>query len=178
MREFAVSEAESILQKTPGVLHALLIDLPDGWLHESDGPGRWTPAEVLVHLIEAERELWVPRMDAILRAPFGARFTPFERDANFDRARTTPVAELLDEFSTLRSGSLHALRSRELAESDLQKTGIHPEFGPVTLGQLLSTWTAHDLAHLTQITRTMARQYADAVGPWRAYLRVLEPAAA
>ena len=178
MREFAVVEAEAILRRTPGVLQVLLVDLPDVWLHESDGPGRWTPAEVLVHLIEAERELWVPRMDAILRAPIGARFTAFERESNFDRARTTPVADLLTEFSTLRSESLHALRSREITPSDLLRTGIHPEFGPVTLAQLLSTWTAHDLAHLTQITRTMARQYADAVGPWRAYLRVLAPAAA
>ena len=178
MREFAIVEAEAILRRTPGVLQSLLDDLPDVWLHESDGPGRWTPAEVLVHLIEAERELWVPRMDAILRAPVGARFSAFERESNFDRARTTPVLDLLTEFSTLRSGSLHALRSREISASDLLKTGIHPEFGPVTLAQLLSTWTAHDLAHLTQITRTMARQYAEAVGPWRAYLRVLAPAAA
>lgn len=178
MREFAIAEADAILRRTPGVLHLLLVDLPDVWLHESDGPGRWTPAEVLVHLIEAERELWVPRMDAILRGPMGGGFSPFERDANFDRAHTTPVANLLTEFATLRSGSLHALQSRKITAGDLLKTGIHPEFGPVTLAQLLSTWTAHDLAHLTQITRTMARQYADAVGPWRAYLRVLAPAAA
>ena len=177
MREFAIVEADAILRRTPGVLQSLLVDLPDVWLHESDGPGRWTPAEVLVHLIEAERELWVPRMDAILRAPSGA-FSAFERESNFDRARTTPIPDLLTEFATLRSGSLHALRSREITESDLLKTGIHPEFGPVTLAQLLSTWTAHDLAHLTQITRTMARQYAEAVGPWRAYLRVLAPVAA
>jgi len=178
MRKFAIAEADAILRRTPGVLQSLLVDLPDVWLHESDGPGRWTPAEVLVHLIEAERELWVPRMDAILRAPFGAKFSAFERESNFNRARTTPVQDLLTEFATLRSGSLHALRSREITATDLFKTGIHPEFGPVTLAQLLSTWTAHDLAHLTQITRTMARQYSEAVGPWRAYLRVLEPAAA
>jgi hypothetical protein len=131
---------------------------------------------VLVHLIEAERELWVPRMDAILR--HGGRFSPFVRDSNLGRARTTPVTDLVMEFSTLRSGSLHALSSRHITPDDLQRTGIHPEFGEVTLAQLLSTWTAHDLAHLTQITRTMARQYADAVGPWRTYLRVLEPVAA
>jgi len=178
MREFAVAEAEAILRRTPGVLQSLLADLPDVWLHESDGPDRWTPAEVLVHLIEGERELWVPRMDAILRAPSGGKFSAFDRESNFDRARTTPVRDLLTEFATLRSGSLHALRSREITDSDLLRTGIHPEFGPVTLSQLLSTWTTHDLAHLTQITRTMARQYAEAVGPWRAYLRVLEPAAA
>jgi hypothetical protein len=178
MREFAITEADAILRRTPGVLQSLLADLPDVWLHESDGPGRWTPAEVLVHLVEAERELWVTRMDTILRGPSGATFAPFERDANLDRARTSPVADLLAEFSTLRSGSLHALRSREITASDLVRTGIHPEFGPVTLAQLLSTWTTHDLAHLTQITRTMARQYTDAVGPWRAYLRVLAPTAA
>ena len=178
MREFAIAEADAILRRTPGVLQALLVDLPDVWLHESDGPGRWTPAEVLVHLIEAERELWVPRMEVILRGPPGGTFSSFERESNFSRARTTPIQDLLTEFATLRSGSLHALHSREITESDLLKTGIHPEFGPVTLAQLLSTWTAHDLAHLTQITRTMARQYAEAVGPWRAYLRVLEPVAA
>lgn len=178
MSEFAIPDGVAILSRTPDVLRSMMVGLPDRWLHQADGPGRWTPAEVLVHLIEAERELWVPRMDAILRSPTIGRFGPFDRDANFDRARLVPISDLLAEFATLRSGSLHALQSRRLTSADLARTGIHPEFGVVTLAQLLSTWTAHDLAHLAQISRTMARQYAEAVGPWRTYLRVLHPTAA
>jgi len=177
MTQFEIHAATAILSRTPRVLREVLVDLPDGWLHESDGPGRWSPAEVLVHLIEGERELWVPRMEAILNTPTG-RFTPFEREANFDRARTESIEKLVAEFETLRTESLQTVRSRNLTAEDLSRTGIHPEFGEVTLSQLLATWTAHDLAHLTQITRTMARQYADAVGPWRAYLRILQPNAA
>lgn len=174
MTQFEIGAATAILSRTPQILRTLLVDLPGTWLHEGDGPGRWSPAEVLVHLMEGERELWVPRMDVILGSPSG-RFSSFEREANFERARTEPIETLVAEFETLRSGSLHALRSRNLGAADLARTGMHPEFGEVTLSQLLATWTAHDLAHLTQITRTMARQYADAVGPWRAYLRVLQP---
>jgi hypothetical protein len=177
MTHFELAAATAILGRTPKVLRMILVDLPGVWLHESDGPGRWSPAEVLVHLIEGESELWVPRMDVILRSAFG-RYSAFEREANFARARTEPIENLVAEFETLRSGSLHALRSRNLSAADLARTGIHPEFGEVTLSQLLATWTAHDLAHLTQITRTMARQYADAVGPWQAYLRILQPNAA
>jgi hypothetical protein len=177
MTQFEIDAATAILSRTPQVLRTILVDLPGVWLHESDGPGRWSPAEVLVHLIEGERELWVPRMDTILQSPSG-RFSSFEREANFDRARNEPIKNLVAEFETLRAGSLHALRSRHLTSADLSRTGIHPEFGEVTLSQLLATWTAHDLAHLTQITRTMARQYAEAVGPWRTYLRILQPNAA
>ena len=177
MTQFEIANATAILSRTPQILRTILVDLPDVWLHESDGPGRWSPAEVLVHLIEGERELWVPRMTAILESP-SRRFSAFEREANFDRARTEPIEGLVTEFETLRSESLHTLRSRNLTPADLSRTGIHPEFGAVTLSQLLATWTAHDLAHLTQITRTMARQYADAVGPWQAYLRILQPNAA
>ncbi len=131
MTSFEIPAAIAILSRTPRVLRALLVDLPDGWLHESDGPGRWTPAEVLVHLIEGERELWVPRMDAILRSPSG-RFSVFERESNFDRARTEPIENLVAEFETLRAASLQALRSHDLTAADLARTGIHPEFGEVT----------------------------------------------
>ncbi len=170
-----MSHTRAILSRTPNVLRALLLDLPDAWLHHGDGPGRWSPAEVLVHLIEGERSLWVPRLEAILQQPGAGQFDPFTRDGNIERARSTPVAHLLDEFEALRSASLRVLDARRISERDLARTGTHPEFGVVTLRQLLSTWTVHDLAHLTQIARTMARQYADDVGPWRAYLGVLQP---
>jgi uncharacterized damage-inducible protein DinB len=171
MSNFRLDEALPVLERTPRVLRAQLGGLPDPWLRDDDGEGTWSPGQVVAHLVEAEHDLWIPRMRAILG---GDAFPPFDREASIRRWGADPLPVLLDEFERRRAASLRDFAAANLSEADLGRTGVHPEFGTVTLAQLLSTWTAHDLIHLAQITRTMARRYRDAVGPWRNYIRTLQ----
>lgn len=171
MSNFRLDEALPVLERTPRVLRAQLTGLPDPWLRDDDGEGTWSPGQVVAHLVEAEHDLWIPRMRAILG---GDAFPAFDREASIRRWGADPLPVLLDEFERRRAASLRDFTAANLSESDLGRTGVHPEFGTVTLAQLLSTWTAHDLIHLAQITRTMARRYRDAVGPWRNYIRTLQ----
>ena len=163
----------SVLERTPGVLDALLHDMPEAWTDGNDGPGTWSPKEVVAHMIGAEETDWMARMRIILAQASDKRFTPFDRTGSIERNADRPLNGLLAEFRTLRERNLVELRGIHLTPEHLLLTGEHPEFGAVTLEQLLSTWVAHDLGHITQVTRTMARQYRDAVGPWRAYLSTL-----
>lgn len=173
--EFRFDEALPVLRRTPGVLRALLEDVPEPWIRATEGPGTWSPYDVVGHLIHGERTDWVPRVEHILRHGDGAPFPPFDREAMFEASRGRSLAELLDTFRDERSAGLERLQSLGLTEEDLERRGRHPEFGVVTLGQHLATWVAHDLSHIGQIVRTMARQYSDAVGPWKAYLSLLKP---
>jgi len=168
-----VAQARNVLQSTPAVLQSLLGSLSASWLHATDGPGTWSPTQVLLHLIGCEREVWIPRAERILEHD-PSPFAPFTRDSGFDRAEHESIDVFLREFAALRAQSLKALDDHALSASDLDRQGTHPDFGAVTLRQLLATWTAHDLAHTSQIVRTMARQYRDLVGPWRQYMRVLD----
>jgi hypothetical protein len=165
------SEALPILERTPRVLRAQLSGLPSAWLQDNDGQGTWSPGQIVAHLVEAEHDLWIPRMRAILG---GEAFPPFDREGSLRRWGQDPLDVLLDEFDRRRASSLKDFAAAGLTDADLKREGKHPEFGTVTLSQLLATWTAHDLIHLAQITRTMARRYKDAVGPWRAYIRTLQ----
>jgi hypothetical protein len=176
--EFRFEEALPVLRRTPAVLRVLLADLPDAWTSATEGPGTWSPFDVVGHLIHAEQTNWMPRVEHILRHGDAAAFPPFDRDAMFAASKGRSLSELLDAFDKARAESLVRLDRLGLTAADLERRGRHPEFGVVTLGQQLSTWVAHDLGHLGQIVRVMARQYSDAVGPWRAYLSILRPAAA
>jgi hypothetical protein len=171
---FDVTEARAVLSRTPRVLHTLFEGLPAGWLNAREAPDAWTPTQILGHLVEAERGLWIPRARSILERGEDAAFPAFDRDAHLTLHAHRSADELLALFDEGRQQSLAELDSLDLGGDALDRKGRHPEFGPVTLGQLLSTWVVHDLAHSRQIFRSMAKRYREAIGPWRHYLRVMD----
>jgi hypothetical protein len=173
--DFDLDHGLAVLERTPGVLRALLAGLPDVWTRQNEGPETWSPREVVGHLIEGERSDWIPRARIVLAQGPSTAFEPFDRTAHQrSMSARAPLEELIETFARMRLENLATLRGWKLTPPQLELTGIHPEFGVVTLRQHLSTWVAHDLGHLVQIARTMARQYRDAVGPWRKYLSALQ----
>ena len=172
-RSFAMDEAVAILARTPATLDAFLRGLPEGWTAATEGADTWSPFDVVGHLIHGERTDWMPRVKIILEHGESRAFDKFDRFAQFDASKDRTLASLLDEFAALRQGCLRELAAMRLTEAELDRRGRHPELGVVTLRQLLATWVAHDLDHVVQISRVLARQYSDEVGPWRAYLRVI-----
>lgn len=174
---YDVEEAAALLARTPGVLRAWLGAVPEPWTSATEGPGTWSPYDVVGHLIHGERTDWIPRAEHLLAHGESVPFTPFDREAMFEASRGKRLAELLDTFDALRSENLARLRALKLTEADLDRRGRHPEFGVVTLRQHLATWVAHDLSHLAQIARVMAKRYDKEVGPWKTYLRILSPTA-
>jgi DinB family protein len=174
--EFRLDEAVPVLQRTPAVLRGLLLELPAVWTGAAEGPGTWSPFDVVGHLIHGERTDWIPRVEHLLRHGDREPFPVFDREAMFSASRGRSLGELLETFAVLRTESLGRLNALGLTDDDLARRGRHPEFGVVTLGQHLATWVAHDLGHVGQVVRVMARQYSDAVGPWRAYLSILRTA--
>jgi hypothetical protein len=175
-RAFAMDEAIAILSRTPAALDALLRGLPDGWVAANEGGETWSAFDVIGHLIHGERTDWVPRAKIILEHGEARAFDKFDRFAQFSASQGRSLASLLDEFAAARTDSLRELASLHITDHDLDRCGRHPELGVVTLRQLLSTWVAHDLDHVVQVSRVLARQYSDEVGPWRAYLRVISGA--
>jgi hypothetical protein len=174
--EFRFDEALPVLQRTPSVLRPLLLGLPDPWVTANEGPGTWTPFDVVGHLIHGERADWIPRVEHILQHGDSVPFPVFDREAMFAASNGRSLEELLDTFAQLRTESLSRLAALGLTHADLARAGRHPEFGVVTMGQHLATWVAHDLGHVSQVVRVMARRYSTAVGPWRAYLSILQSA--
>ena len=172
-RAFAMDEAMAILSRTPGTLDVLLRDLPDGWIAAHEGGETWSPFDVIGHLIHGEHTDWIPRARMILEHGDTRPFEKFDRFAQLQVSKGRTLASLLDEFGTLRRQNLRVLESLALTDTELDRRGRHPELGIVTLRQLLATWVAHDLDHVVQISRAIARQYTDEVGPWRAYLRII-----
>ena len=170
---FTLSDALPVLRATPEVLSAWLRSLPDAWVRSNEGPDTWSPYDIVGHLIHGERTDWIPRLELLLSQGDSRPFTPFDRFAQFHESRGKSLEELLDTFAELRRTNVGRLESYGLQGSDLDRRGLHPELGPVTLGQLLATWVAHDLNHLGQIARVMGRQYTGAVGPWLEYLPLL-----
>jgi hypothetical protein len=170
---FDLEAAVAVLSRTPRVVDALLRDLPTGWTGAAEGPGTWSPYDVVGHLVHGERTDWIPRVEHLLAHGEAVPFPPFDRFAQFEESRGRSISELLDEFAALRAKSLDRLKALRLTPADLERTGRHPELGRVVLAQHLATWVAHDLDHLVQIARVMGRQYTDAVGPWREYLRIV-----
>jgi hypothetical protein len=171
---FTFEDALPVLRRTPATIDAWLRDLPDSWTRANEGPSTWSPFDVVGHLIHAERADWMPRVEHILQNGDAQPFPVFDREGMFAASTGRTLSELLDEFAACRADSLRQLDALHLSTADLSRTGHHPEFGTVTLGQHLSTWVVHDFTHINQIVRVMAKQYADAVGPWRAYLSVLK----
>lgn len=172
--EFDLTTGVAVLERTPKALSAMLSGLPHAWTDATEGPDTWSPYVVIGHLNHAERADWIPRATIILAQGADRRFEPFDRMAQFHESKGKSLAQLLDEFTHLRAHSLSTLRAWNLTEAQLALEGEHPAFGPVTLRQLLATWVAHDLGHTAQIARVMAKQYREAVGPWRQYLSIMD----
>lgn len=172
--DFDLDTGIAVLERTPGTLRSLLGGLPPEWTDPNEGPDTWSPYDIVGHLIHGERTDWIPRAQLILDQAGDRRFTPFDRFAQFRESRGKSLPQLLDEFATLRAGNIETLRGWRLTGQHLSLQGMHPELGAVTLRQLLATWVAHDLGHLAQMTRVMAKQYREAIGPWRKYLTVMD----
>ena len=173
--DFDFQTARPILARTPAVLNTLLRDLPDAFVTGNEGPDTWSPFDVMGHLVHGERTDWIPRVNHLLKHRESVAFPKFDRFAQFEESKGRTLPELLDAFAELRRESLERLDALNVSPADLALTGLHPVFGQVTLGQLLATWVAHDLDHVMQISRCMARQYTEAVGPWYEYLRIVKP---
>ena len=167
-----LDDAVAILERTPASLTALLKDLPDRWVQATEGAGTWSPYDVLGHLIHGERTDWIPRARHIM-AGDSRPFEPFDRTAQFTESEGKSMGELLVTFAELRQQNLATLLDMNLTNEDLHRRGLHPELGRVTVQQLLATWVVHDLDHVGQIARTMAKVYTEATGPWSAYLSIL-----
>jgi hypothetical protein len=172
--EFDLRRGVEILDRTPRVLNAMLSGLSAEWIDATEGPDTWSPYVIVGHLIHGERTDWIPRAQIILTQGDNRRFTPYDRFAQFEESKGKSLADLLDEFAGLRAKNIATLTGWNLGEEQLSLEGLHPEFGPVTMRQLLATWVGHDLGHIAQTARVMAKQYRDAIGPWRAYLPVMD----
>jgi len=172
--EYELKKAIEILQNTPTVLHGLLENISEEWIRNNEGEATWSPYDVIGHLIHGEKTDWIPRLRIILKDSSNKTFLPFDRFAQRSNDQEISIHGLLQKFSTLRQSNIEELLSYNLDTELLNKKGIHPEFGEVTARQLLATWVVHDLGHITQIARVMAKQYKDEVGPWNAYLKILQ----
>lgn len=171
---FQLADGIAVLERTPPTLRALLAGLPEAWIATNEGPNTFSPFDNVGHLIHGERTDWIPRAQIILAQGPDRRFEPYDRFAQVRESAGKSLSQLLDEFTHLRADNLATLRDWRLSEHELALEGEHPELGPVTLRQLLATWVAHDLGHVAQTSRVMAKRYRDAVGPWRAYLPVMD----
>lgn len=172
--EFDLKAGTAILARTPATLRAMLSGLPPEWTDATEGPETWSPYVIVGHLIHGERTDWIPRARIILAQADDRRFTPYDRFAQFRESQGKTLRDLLDEFEHARRLNLETLSGWNLTELQLALEGEHPEFGTVTLRQLLATWVVHDLGHIAQIARVMAKQYREPIGPWRAYLPVVD----
>jgi hypothetical protein len=171
---FDLSDGIAVLERTPQTLRAMLEGLDPQWIQATEGPDTWSPYDILGHLIHGEKTDWIPRARLILAQGENRIFTKFDRFAMFEESRGKSLDDLLDEFENLREGNLRILGDWKITDTQLALEGEHPELGKVTLRQLLATWVGHDLGHIAQTARVLAKQYRDAVGPWRAYLPVMD----
>ena len=172
--EHDLEQTIALLSRTPAALDGLLRDLPETWTHRGEGEDTWTVFDVVGHLIYADRENWMPRARRILQFGEEQPFDPFDRQGHVRESQGKSLSQVLDEFARVREGCLVDLRALNLTSEQMTKRGRHPALGPVTLSELLSTWAAHDMTHLHQISRILAHQYREAVGPFAAYLGVLQ----
>lgn len=172
--QYNLNDAVNILERTPMILRVMLEGLPEEWLNNNEGEDTWSPYDVVGHLAHGEKTDWIGRMSIILSDAEDKAFKPFDRFAQFEDSKGKTISELLDEFASLRGQNLDILKQKNITEGDFGRTGIHPAFGEVKLSQLLSTWVVHDLSHIAQISRVMAKQYKEEVGPWQEYLSILK----
>jgi hypothetical protein len=171
--EHHLEQTMSLLARTPAALDTFLRGLPETWTMQDEGEDTWSAFDVVGHLVDCERINWMPRAKVILQSGESQPFESFDRFGNLREKRAKTLELRLDEFARLRKENLDELRGWNLQQADLERRGLHPAFGVVTMSELLATWATHDLTHLHQISRIMAHQYRDAVGPWKAYLGVL-----
>jgi hypothetical protein len=171
--DFDLSAGTAVLARTPGTLRSMLSGLPDAWTSATEGPDTWSPYDIVGHLIHGERTDWIPRAQIVLDQGANRRFTPYDRFAQFRESKGKTLRELLDEFERLRGKNLETLAVWQLTESQFALEGQHPELGAVTLRQLLASWVVHDLGHIAQCARVMAKQYREAIGPWQEYLPIV-----
>ncbi|MGB6941562.1 MAG: DinB family protein [Bryobacteraceae bacterium] len=171
---FSLAEALAVLMRTPATLSALLRGLPDMWVRRNEGRDTWSAFDIVGHLIVGERTDWIPRLRIILEKGEARPFDPVDRLAQFNESQGKSLDQLLDDFARLRRENLAALQALNLQHEDWTRRGKHPSLGVVTLSELVATWAVHDLTHIHQLSRVMAHQYRNAVGPWSAYLGVLQ----
>lgn len=171
---FTLEKSIEILERTPSVLHIMLQDISVDWTANNEGEDTWSVYDIIGHLIHGEKTDWMPGTEIILSQNSNKTFKPFNRFAQFEESKGKTLTQLLDEFSMSRQKNIERLRSKNITNRDLAQSGIHPAFGEVTLSQLLATWAVHDLNHIAQIARVMAKQYNSEVGPWVEYLRILQ----
>lgn len=171
---FDWQESLDLLERTPVVLDALLRDLPQGWLESDEGPGTWTPVDVVRHLLHGDHVDWLPRTEHVLEHGAEVPWPPFDPDGAAAIVGDAGLDELLDRFAARRAENLDRMRELALTSTDLERVAVHPTFGEVTLGQHLATWAAHDLDHLRQTTRALALRHRDAIGPWTAFLTIMD----
>jgi uncharacterized damage-inducible protein DinB len=171
--DYSLELGREILQRTPDVLKSMLTGLPDEWTHSREAPDAWSPYQVVGHLLHVEESDWIDRTRVILEHGTSREFEPVDREAGFTRYAGWSLADLLERFVSTRAANLAELQNL-VGDQELERRGIHPTFGEVTLRQLLATWVVHDLNHVNQITKTMAKQYGVAIGPWRAFLPVVD----
>ncbi|MCA1624883.1 MAG: DinB family protein [Acidobacteria bacterium] len=170
---FTVEKSIEILERTPKVLEAMVRNISPEWTENNEGGETWSVFDVLGHLVHGEKTDWMPRVEIILSDTQDKAFKAFDRFAQFEEGKGKTLRELLDEFKSLRKKNIGVLRSKKLTDKTFEEKGVHPAFGEVTLAQLIATWTVHDLDHIAQISRVMAKQYKEEVGPWIKYLRIL-----
>jgi uncharacterized damage-inducible protein DinB len=174
MMEFKLEQIKDVLQRTPSTLNALLHNLPDELVLANEGGESWSVYDTVGHLIHCEEADWIPRANMILNYGESRTFDPFDRFAMFEKSKGKSLSELLDQFVKLRAENLHELDRMNITSEVLKKQGNHPDFGLVTMQELLTTWMVHDFTHIAQIVRVMAKQYDELVGPWKAYLSILK----
>lgn len=171
---FELSQIIGILLQTPATVKSLLVNLPDELIFNSVNEDSWSPFDIVGHYIHAEETDWIPRAEVILRQNADKNFPPFDRFGHLEKVKGKTISELLDNFAVIRKRNIEILNSWNLNDEQLILKGIHPEFGEVTLAQLLATWCVHDLTHLRQIATVIAKQHSEAVGPWKEYLSILQ----
>ena len=170
---YGLERSYEILERTPAVLQSLLAGLSDGWLLHNEGPETFSPYDVIGHLVHGEKTDWVVRTKMILEFGNAQTFERYDRFAQYEESKGKSLQQLLDEFAAIRKENMRWFRSLNLTEADLDRKGMHPVLGDVTLKNLLATWVVHDLTHIAQITRVMAKQYKEEVGPWQEFFRIL-----
>jgi hypothetical protein len=172
--DFTIDKSIEILERTPDVLNTMLQNISADWTSNNEGSDTWSVYDIIGHYIHGEKTDWVPRAAIILSENPDKKFIPFDRFAQFTDSKGKSLTELLNEFQQLRKENIEWLLSKNITIKDLEEKGIHPAFGEVTLSQLLAAWVVHDLNHIAQISRVMAKQYKEATGPWPAYLKILQ----
>ncbi len=172
--QYSINDSIQVLEHTPSTLDALLRGLAEPWISCDEGDETWSPFVVVGHLIHGEITDWIPRVRIVLEQGSNRTFEPYDRFAQFKESRGKSMDQLLDRFAELRSENLATLKKLDISDSALALEANHPELGVVTLRQLLAAWVVHDLGHIRQIARTMAKQYRDEIGPWGAYLPVVD----